>query len=145
MLTDLTDLEAEHRTILSQLEQARALGPGSQEARQLLLQLKRGLMAHVQREETTLLAVLDRAAARHESAQQALRWFSVHRTLSTEAVLAVYERIERPASDLEYARDFGGLISLIRNRIEREEEILYPAYRGLMEQHTRRGRAAERR
>ncbi len=133
MLTDLTELEAEHRAILSQLERARALGPGAQDARLLLLQLKRDFMAHVQREETKLLSVLDRAAPRNESVQQALRWYSVHRTLSTEAVLAVYERLERPASDLEYARDFGGLISLIRNRIEREEEILYPAYRGLME------------
>ncbi len=125
----ITTLEHEHKSIMTLLEKARGLGPNSPEGRKILGEATRLLMQHMKRDDEEVFPVLERAADSNGAVKEALRWFVVHRTISAEAVSAVCERLQSPASEFEYAKDFGSLMAIVTNRLQREESILYPVFR----------------
>lgn len=124
----IDDLKNEHVQIAAALNEVHSLGIYTEKGQRLLMESKKALIAHLQREDTEIYPALRKAAESSEVLKSTLDHFAKDMDSISKAALDFFEKYKSGGSGLEFARDFGRLFSTLQMRIGREERILYAEY-----------------
>lgn len=130
-MTLTQELVRDHQALFALLDEVRELGIGSDEGRQKLMGAKKLLLAHLSKEDRHLYPKLAQAA-REDSQLETL--YSGFASEMDEISRFAVEFFEHPWSDserMEFARQFGRLYVILRQRMNREESHLYPEFEKL--------------
>jgi hemerythrin-like domain-containing protein len=126
IMSIVATLKNEHQEIFKLLEKSQSLGM-SDEGRKYLKQARNLVVGHLAREDRHLYPqMLDR----DQTKELATTFASEMKDISQEA-LSLFDALERGDSGMDFARKLGGTIAHLRQRMNREEIRLYPAF----EQH----------
>jgi Hemerythrin HHE cation binding domain len=125
------ELKQEHTVIFETLNKVKALGITSEEGRNTLFAAKRGLLAHLKREDEQLYPVLNKAAESDAGLKRTLDMFAEDMEEISKTALEFFEKYSKNNSDLDFARDFGKLCAILSKRISQEENIIYKEYNEL--------------
>ena len=129
----IQDLVADHVALLDTWNRARQRGVTSAEGREILLQLKGTLIAHLRKEDFFLYPVLKRAAAQDKRLQELMQSFVDDMAHISKTAIAFFDKYRGGGSDTEFAQEFGRLYATFMDRHEREEKLLYPEFRKIQE------------
>jgi hemerythrin-like domain-containing protein len=124
----IEELKREHGAIAEALGDVRRLGIGSADGQARLLAARAGLLAHLRKEDLGLYPALRRAAASDRVLQDKVDFFARDMDEISKSAQAFFDRYAAGGSGVEFAADFGTFSSLLRARIHKEENILYPEY-----------------
>ncbi len=124
----IEELRSEHVIIAETLEKANSLGITSTQGQKVLLAAKDGLLAHLKKEDEQLYPVLYSAAEHDVDLKRTLNLFATDMEAITQTALEFFKKYEKGGSGIEFARDFGELLTALSIRIGREETILYQKY-----------------
>ena len=128
------DLIKEHAALVLGLRQISEAGISSPEGRQRLLAIKLALLDHLAKEDAQLYPPLREKARTDSKLAWTLDFFAKDLQDVSAAALAFFERHAGPGGDaLELARDFGTLVARIKERVRKEEYLLFPSYRAACE------------
>ena len=128
MSTLIKELITEHTEITRALDKVKQLGIQSQEGRDILQAAKKGLLAHLEKEDRLLYPVLHRAASNNDSLKRTLAVFASDMDKVSGNALTFFDKYAEKTSGLGFAKDFGGLFATLGQRIRKEENILYKKY-----------------
>lgn len=120
----ITELKNDHLQLLKLLQEVQITGLGNEAGRKKLLEGKRLLAGHLQKEDTRLYPSLKNNPAAKVVSEQ----FAGEMQKLTAEILGFMNRIEKAELNIEYAKELGRIISTLRLRINREEIQLYPLY-----------------
>ena len=125
----IQNLKSEHHALVEILKTVQVIGPSQSESKQLLLEVKKALLAHLKKEDQELYPKLKEAAKQNEEIDRKVNNFGKDMEEITKFTLHFFDKMENNQySSLEYAKDFGKLVTILSSRISREENILYPLY-----------------
>lgn len=127
----IDDLKKDHAAIEMVLGQVRDLGIGSSEGQSTLLAAKQGLLAHLSKEDAQLYPRLRKAAESNEKLKRTLDVFAADMQDISRSALQFFQKYAAGGSGLEFAADFGKLVAALRQRIHKEENLLYVEYEKL--------------
>ena len=122
------ELKSEHQGLVSTLNEVKALGISSQEGITKLLAAKNGLLAHLSKEDQKLYPVLNKEAEGNSTLKTKLDMFAKDMDGISKAALDFFAKYQSGGEGLEFAKDFGGLVAVLGQRIQREESILYAEF-----------------
>lgn len=134
MSTLIAELKKDHAAITGILLKVKEFGVTSEEGQKLLADAKTGFLAHLKKEDEQLYPTLHSAAESNPPLQSTLRTFaSEMKTVSSEVTrfFAKYGSGGSGGSGLDFAKDFGRLNSVLRQRIRNEETVLYTKFEQL--------------
>lgn len=126
IMSIVATLKNEHQEIFKLLEKTQALGM-SDEGRKYLKQARNLVASHLAREDRNLYPQMQ---AHAQTKDLAMSFASEMEGISKET-LSFFDALERGESGMDFARKMGGTIAHLRQRMNREEIRLYPAF----EQH----------
>ncbi|MFT3913079.1 MAG: hemerythrin domain-containing protein [Anaeromyxobacteraceae bacterium] len=126
MSLDIPLLLEEHRTILAALDELRRSGPGRPAGRDALRALRDLLVGHLAREDALLYPRLRELARTRPHLRILLDGFERETVELGARVEAFFARLEHEGEALKLAGELGGLAADLRQRIHREEHVLYP-------------------
>lgn len=125
----IQNLKSEHHALVEILKRVQVIGPSQSESKQLLLEVKKALLVHLKKEDQELYPKLKDAAKQNEEIDRKVNNFGKDMEEITKFTLQFFDKMENNQySSLEYAKDFGKLVTILSSRISREENILYPLY-----------------
>ncbi|MGX5175370.1 hemerythrin domain-containing protein [Aliikangiella sp. IMCC44653] len=122
------ELKQEHKAIVHNLNQIKALGVTSEEGQKKLALAKAGLLAHLRKEDEKLYPKMKIEAAANPELKRTLDLFGKDMDKVSSAALAFFDKYAGGGSGLEFAKDFGLLIATLTQRIHKEENVLYEKY-----------------
>ncbi len=121
-------LKAEHANIVKILTRVSDLGVDSDDGRKTLMAARTGLLAHLSREDEHLYPVLKKGAEQDAILGDALGVFMEDMEGVSQAALAFFEKYETGDEHNEFAADFGQLVNVLSQRIQKEESVIYKMY-----------------
>lgn len=124
----IEDLKKDHATIENVLGQVKDLGIGSSKGQTTLLAARQGLLAHLSKEDAQLYPALRKAAERDEKLRRTLDVFAADMQEISKTALDFFQKYASGGSGLEFAKDFGKLVAALKQRIHKEENLLYVEY-----------------
>ena len=125
----IQNLKSEHHALVEILKRVQVIGPSQSESKQLLLEVKKSLLAHLKKEDQELYPKLKEAAKQNEEIDRKVNNFGKDMEEITKFTLQFFDKMEsNQYSPIEYAKDFGKLVTILSSRISREKNILYPLY-----------------
>jgi hemerythrin-like domain-containing protein len=116
-------LKNEHQEIFKLLEKTQALGM-TDEGRKYLKQARNLVASHLAHEDRNLYPQMQ---ANAQTKDLAMSFESEMKDISKET-LSFFDALERGESGMNFARQMGGTIAHLRQRMNREEIRLYPAF-----------------
>lgn len=123
----IQELKSDHEKLAQVLSSALAKGP-TKEGLQLLNTTKAALLAHLKKEDTFLYPELKKAAVNDKNLKSTIDMFASDMDKISKAAIDFFNKWEKGGDGVEFAKDIGSLISVLRSRIHREESSLYPEY-----------------
>ena len=127
-------LKKEHTVIAEALVNARGQGFTSIEGQKFFLAAKKGLLAHLKKEDVLLYPVLNKAAENDVNLKRTLETFAKDMEEISKVALEFFEKYSDGGSGLEFGRDFGKFYGLLSQRISKEENIILAKYDELNQQ-----------
>jgi iron-sulfur cluster repair protein YtfE (RIC family) len=124
----ISELKSDHQQLVSVLNDIRSKGIVSKEAVALLMKAKNALLAHLKKEDTFLYPQLNSAAKNNKNLASTIDLFAKDMDKISQSVMAFFKKYEHGGEGLEFAKDIGNLMSVLANRIQREENALYPEF-----------------
>ncbi len=136
----IRDLNGEHTILLATLEAIRARGALDAETRTLLARVRSALVAHLDKEEREFYPVMRAAAQTNEALRDTLRVMGQEMdAIAGSALSAIDSWIGGTggggvtggadyAGDMSFSESFNAFVSLLTDRIQREERTLYSRY-----------------
>jgi hemerythrin superfamily protein len=124
----IRELSKEHAGINATLDRIAAVGAGSREGREMLRAMKAGLLDHLAREDEELYPVMHRAAEEDDGFRRTLAVFASGMPDVTKSARRFFDRCERGGRDLDLPLEFGRLFLMLKNRMQREESLIFPAF-----------------
>lgn len=121
-------LKSEHETLVKTLDSITVSGISSKDGQSKLYAAKSGLLAHLELENRSLYPVLRKAAEKNENLKRTLDVFAKDMENISKTALDFFSKYSTGGESLEFARDAGKLIAALKNRIGKEEDILYKQY-----------------
>ena len=123
------ELKKEHGELVAALNQIKTFGIATIEGQRTLCSTKSALLAHLNKEEQHLYPALRKAATSSTELQRILSRFGQEMDQVGKAALAFFAKYEQggPKSELrkdlgiEFGKDFGKLVSVLKDRIWKEE------------------------
>ncbi len=127
----IEELKKEHGVIASTLDKIRELKVTSKEGQKKLIDAKAGLLAHLEKEDKQLYPTLKSAAEKDANLKRMLDMFAQDMNGISQAALAFFENYTKGGSGIEFAKDFGRLFATLKQRISKEEGIIYKKFNEL--------------
>ena len=128
-MSDLVSrLKKEHNILVEALDSMMKLGVTTKEGQEKLYSAKEVLLAHLSLEDKELYPVLRRAAESDGSVKSTLDIFAKDMEEISKTALSFFEKYAQGGDSLEFAKELGRLLGALRNRIGREEDVLYAQY-----------------
>ncbi len=124
-------LKKDHAVIVATLAKVKKLGITTKEGQETLLLAKKGLLAHLKKEDEALYPVLREKAENDAPLKRTLAMYASDMSGISKAALDFFEKYSNGGSGVEFARDFGRLSGTLSIRITKEENILYKGYEAL--------------
>lgn len=124
----IVELKKEHAAIANILGEASRLGITSKEGQLKLMDAKKGLLAHLKKEDDQLYPALKRAAQNDKNLGQTLDVYAKDMEGISKAAITFFTKYAQGGSGIEFAKDIGGLFSTLKSRIRKEEDVLYKEY-----------------
>lgn len=124
----IVELKKEHAAIANILGEASKLGITSKEGQLKLMDAKKGLLAHLKKEDDQLYPALKRAAQNDKNLELTLDVYAKDMDGISKAAIAFFANYAQGGSGIEFAKDIGGLFSTLKSRIRKEEDVLYKEY-----------------
>ncbi|KEI72923.1 hemerythrin domain-containing protein [Endozoicomonas elysicola] len=125
----IQDFKSEHLQISDLLLQAREVGVGNQQGRDLILSAKKMLLAHLNKEDQYLYPVLREAAENDESLKSTLTDYALDMDKISYDVMAFFSLYETGENTTEhFQQDCNNIIKALSKRITKEEAVLYKTY-----------------
>ena len=130
----IRDLNGEHSILLATLEAIRARGALDAETRTLLSRARAALVAHLDKEEREFYPVMRAAAEQSEALRETLRVMGQEMDAIAASALSTIDSWiggTGGADHADYAsfsESFDAFVSLLTDRIQREERSLYAKY-----------------
>jgi len=124
----IEELKNSHSEIIAMLDRISELGFYSEKGKSLLLSAKDKILAHLEKENEELYPIIRKAASSDERLRRILDIIAKDMEDVKEKALQFYEKYSKGGSDREFSKDYGEILWVIRNRIQREEEILFKEY-----------------
>lgn len=124
----IIELKREHAAIANILGEASRLGITSKEGQLKLLDAKKGLLAHLKKEDDQLYPALKRAAQNDRNLGQTLDVYAKDMEGISKAAITFFTKYAQGGSGIEFAKDIGALFSTLKSRIRKEEDVLYKEY-----------------
>ncbi|MBP8850771.1 MAG: hemerythrin domain-containing protein, partial [Breznakibacter sp.] len=107
-------LKSEHHALVEILKRVQVIGPSQSESKQLLLEAKRALLAHLKKEDLELYPKLKEAAKQNEEIDRKVNNFGKDMEEITKFTLQFFDKMENNQySPIEYAKDFGKLVTIL--------------------------------
>lgn len=130
----IDELKNEHKWIQHLLGQVKSVGITSTAGIEKLLLSKKALLAHLKKEDDKLYPILRDAGKTNQDINLTLKMFTDDMKSITDQVISFYAKYENGIQNkLDFATDFGVIVSILNDRIWREETILYPKFESLFE------------
>lgn len=123
----VTELKGDHEKLAKVLIEAKAKGP-TKEGLQLLVSCKAALLAHLKKEDAFLYPELKKSAEKNPQLKATLDTFASDMDKISKAAIDFFNKWEKGGDGLEFAKDIGNIVSVLKNRIHREESLLYPEF-----------------
>ncbi len=130
-MADLIDsLEQQHKEIIEKLEEIKVQTLSSNEKMQKLYEAKNTFLRHLSLEDAKLYPVLTKASERNSSLKRTLEIFAGEMKEITDKVVCFFDNLENLKLDkIDFAKEYGKFYALLKQRIRREENILYEEYK----------------
>ncbi|MDT8317125.1 MAG: hemerythrin domain-containing protein [bacterium] len=131
-MSDLIDrLKKEHRILVEALDSMTGLGVTSKDGQAKLYSAKEALLAHLNLEDKELYPVLRKAAESDDAVRRTLDVFAKDMEEISKTALSFFAKYSEGGESLEFAKELGRLVGALKNRIGREEDVLYAQYEKL--------------
>lgn len=128
-MSQLTEeLKRDHEEIVELLNKIKELGISSAEGKEMFLSAKKGLLAHLDKEDKSLYPHLKKMADNNQDLKRTLEIFAKDIKGVSKIALEFFTKYSQGGSSMEFAKDFGRLVGILNVRIRKEEKILYPEY-----------------
>ena len=128
MSTLTEELKREHFEIIVMLDEVKELGFLSKEGQKILLSAKDKILSHLEKENEKLYPRIRTAAENDERLKKILNIIAKDMENVTKSALQFYEKYSGGGSGFEYSKDYGEILWVIKNRIQREEDLLFNEY-----------------
>jgi len=113
------------------LEGVKSGGISNPQSQKTLFEAKQALLSHLQKEDRELYPKLLLAAKKDPNIGSLISIFTKDMEKISSFALEFFDKYKNGGESLEFAKDFGRLVSELTIRIRREEEKLYAAYDNL--------------
>lgn len=126
----VTDLKSDHQALLGLLEKVTNLKIPRKERVETLMGAKNALLGHLKKESDHLYPALKKFAAQDPKLKATLDTFATEMEGVSKLAIEFFAKhtaANEVQSD-EFAKDLGKLIILLKQRISREEAIVYQEY-----------------
>lgn len=125
----IQEFKSEHVQISDLLLQAREVGVGNQQGRDLILSAKKMLLAHLNKEDKYLYPVLREAAENDNSLKSTLTDYALDMDKISADVMVFFTLYENGDNTHEnFQQDCKSIIKALSKRITKEEAVLYKTY-----------------
>lgn len=124
----IEELRKEHADIVNDLERVRKVGISSKEGQEWLINAKKSLIAHIQKEDAKLYPVLKEAAEKDPAVKRTLELFAKDMAEISKTAIDFFEKYAQGGSGMVFAADYGVFFAALQSRIRREENIVYRYY-----------------
>lgn len=125
----IQEFKSEHLQISDLLLQAREVGVGNQQGRDLIFSAKKMLLAHLNKEDQYLYPVLREAAENDESLKSTLTDYALDMDKISADVMVFFTLYESGDNTVEhFQQDCNNIIKALSKRITKEEAVLYKTY-----------------
>ena len=122
------ELRREHIDVMKMLEEMKAAVHHSDDKRMHVIEVMDGLLNHLRKEDELLYPVLTAAAAADRRLAKLLEISSRDMDEISRIAADLFSIPREKQSDTAFFRNLGGFIALIRQRVMKEEAILFPEY-----------------
>lgn len=123
----VNELKADHVKLASVLNEAKSKGL-TKEGLQLLTASKAALLAHLKKEDTFLYPELKKHAETNAHLRSLLSTFAADMDKISIAAINFFTKWEKGGDGAEFMKDLANLLATLKNRIHREESLLYPEF-----------------
>lgn len=127
----IKQLKKEHIGILAHLQEVKKQGVHTMEGRNALMTSKDLLCQHLKNEDEKLYPELKRVAKNDKKLKEMITEFIEEMKEATKFCQAFFEKYSIGGGGIEFLRDFEKLYDLLKNRIQKEETVLFPKYKEL--------------
>lgn len=124
----IEDLRGEHRIIIGSMIRARELSLNSREGHEALKKFWDDLVEHLKKEDDVIYGRLREAASGDPKLMEVLNGFEQDAAQVTREAGVFLKKVEVEDNPLALAREFGVFVSLLRDRLMREEDMIFPEY-----------------
>lgn len=127
----IQSLKEDHVRIAEALSKIGELGFTTKEGQAMLIKAKGGLLEHLKKEDEKLYPVLRKAAETNRELKQMLDSFSKDMEDVTKVAIDFFTKYEGGGAGMDFARDYGKLVGVLKARIKKEESVLYVEFNKL--------------
>ena len=131
MCAIIESFRKEHEAILFNFREVKRLGVHTMEGRNQLMNARRELLAHLEKEDELLYPGLARAAETNPELKNTLAGLDREMKEISEFCATFFEKYEIHGGGIDFFRDFDTLHTALENRIKKEEQLLYDQYNRL--------------
>ena len=128
----IEELKEEHISIINRLLKIKQLGVHTMEGRNELMETKKVLLMHLEKEDTILYPALQKVAEGDQSLKRFLDTFEEEMKKISQFCIEFFTKYAVGGGGIEFLRDFARLRSSLEERIQKEESILYEKYEELI-------------
>ena len=127
----IDEFKKEHLLISDTLNKVKNYGIVTKEAQDKLLEVKNELLSHLKKEDEQLYPFLRNKAESDANLKNTLDIFANNMNEISKAAMIFFEKYAKGGSGIEFARDVGKLYATLKERISKEESIIYAKYEEL--------------
>ena len=124
----IEELKKEHSDIITMLQTVNKMVFQTEEGRRIILSMQKRIQSHLEKENERLYPVIRKASETDERLKKTLYIIEEDMENVKESFLHFYNKFANSRSSFKFSKDYKEIIWIIRNRIIREEEILFKEY-----------------
>lgn len=128
----IKELKKDHEQLLEILLDAQSKGLGTDAGRNKLLESKQLLVGHLNKEDSKLYPEMKKLAKDNAYDMKIIDGFVNEMKSLTKDIVSFIGKVDNTDMSIEFAKELGKIISLVRMRIRKEEIQLYPLYERLL-------------
>jgi len=128
----IKELKKDHEQLLEILLEAQNMGLGTDAGRNKLMETKQLLVGHLEKEDRKLYPEMKKLAASNAYDMKVIDGFVNEMKGLTKDIVSFIGKVGGTDKSIEFAKELGKIISVVRMRIRKEEIQLYPLYERLL-------------
>ncbi len=124
----IAELKLDHEAIFRLLDEVESLGVTSDDGKKMMLAAKELFISHLEEEDNTVHAALAAAEENNPELKQIMHLMHFNLKDITKFVIDFFDKYGDGSNHEEFADDFELLMILLKNRMRREERVLFREY-----------------